>query len=215
MIASSHTMKRRIYFVPITIFLNTFVFLAWQFTETKSFMPDHFLISYKALLEGRYWTLLTSVYSHSMGLHFFINMYVLHSFGGFLERFLGTWRFGLTYLICGIMGSLGHAFTSAFFLHNPSMAALGASGAIAGIIIIFSFCFPKEKILLLGIIPLPAIFGALLLIGLDLWGLYEQSVGSGLPIGHGAHLGGAFTGLFIYITFIKAYKERYLSHFWS
>ncbi|MCB0407678.1 MAG: rhomboid family intramembrane serine protease, partial [Bdellovibrionales bacterium] len=100
-------MKRRIYFVPITIFLNTLVFLAWQFTETKNFMPDHFLISYNALLEGRYWTLLTSVYSHSMGLHFFINMYVLHSFGGFLERFLGTWRFGFTYLICGIMGSLG------------------------------------------------------------------------------------------------------------
>lgn len=196
-------MRTKPYFVRFTIGLCGIIFMMWHFTETKPLMPEHFLVSFQALSEGRYWTLLTSVYSHNMMLHFFLNMYVLFSFGSFLERFLGHFKFALFYLIAGIVGSLSHALTSWYFLGEADLPALGASGAIAGIILIFSLCFPKEKILLLGIIPLPAIFGAFLFVGLDLWGLYEQSTGSGLPIGHGAHLGGSFTGLFIYLFYIR------------
>ncbi len=196
-------MKRKPHFVRFTIALCSIVFMCWQFTETKSFMPEHFLVSYEALTQGRFWTLLTSIYSHNMLLHFFINMYVLWSFGSFLESFLGHYRFACFYILAGLMGSFSHALTSFYFMEDPALPALGASGAIAGIILIFSLCFPKEKILLLGILPLPAIFGAFLFIGLDLWGLYEQSQGHGLPIGHGAHLGGAFTGLFIYLLYIR------------
>ena len=111
------------------------------------------------------------------------------------------------------MGSLSHALTSQFFLDQPNLDALGASGAIAGIIMAFALSFPREKILLFGILPMPAIFGAFAFMGLDLWGLYEQSSGSGLSIGHGAHLGGAFAGLFSHFLYLKRLKSKRL--FWG
>jgi membrane associated rhomboid family serine protease len=196
--------------VPLFLFINGIVFMLWQFRETVELMYQHFLVSYTGLMSGQYHTLVTSVFSHNMLLHFFINMFVLHSFGPFLERYLGSLRFVTLYLIFGIMGSLSHCLTSEFLLSKPDLPALGASGAIAGIIMVFSLSFPKEKILLFGIIPMPAIFGAFAFVGLDLWGLYEQSGGSGLPIGHGAHLGGAFAAILAHVFYIRPKRRKRL-----
>lgn len=68
--------------------------------------------------------------------------------------------------------------------------------------------FPREKILLFGIIPLPAIVGALAFIGLDIWGVVAQAGGGGLPIGHGAHLGGAITGIIYYLLYLRPRLKR-------
>jgi hypothetical protein len=57
--------------------------------------------------------------------------------------------------------------------------------------------------LLFFVVPLPAIVGALAFIGLDVWGLIAQAEGGGLPIGHGAHLGGAFAGILYYVLFLR------------
>ena len=42
--------------------------------------------------------------------------------------------------------------------------------------------------------------GAILFVGLDVWGVIAQAGGGGLPIGHGAHLGGALAGLIYYFV---------------
>ncbi len=123
---------------------------------------------------------------------------MLNGFGPFVERILGKKRFIQFYFWAGVISSIGHAAVSNLILDAPELAALGASGAIAGVILLFSFLFPREKILLLGLIPLPAFWGAVLFIGLDVWGLVEQAEGGGFPIGHGAHLGGALTGIIYY-----------------
>jgi membrane associated rhomboid family serine protease len=96
-----------------------------------------------------------------------------------------------------------HAVTCAYLLGQPELPALGASGAVAAVILTFSLLYPHEKILLFGIIPVPALIGAMLFVGLDIWGLFAQSTSGGLPIGHGAHLGGAFIGLVYYFLFLK------------
>ena len=57
--------------------------------------------------------------------------------------------------------------------------------------------------LLLGIIPMPALVGVAVFVGLDIIGLIAQTEGSGLPIGHGAHLGGALTGALYYLLVIR------------
>jgi membrane associated rhomboid family serine protease len=193
--------------VPILIYANVAVFLLWNFSSghifTPEFMMNNFLVSWTGLLEGRYWTLITSVFSHNMVFHIFMNMYVLSSFGSVIEEILGLKRFLAFYFIAGIFSSFCHAFVSAYLLHEPSLPALGASGAISGIIVLFSFMFPRQKILLLGIIPTPAFWGAIAFIGLDIWGLMAQAEGGGLPIGHGAHLGGALAGIVYYYLFIK------------
>jgi len=196
--------------VRLIILINIVVFYFWVSAGSRrvEFMADNFLVSWTALAEGRYWTLLTSVFSHNMLLHILVNMFVLNSFGSLLEQVLGRVRFVGFYLVAGIVSSLSHCIISNFVLHQPDQAALGASGAIAGLILIFSLVFPKEKILLFGIVPLPAIWGALAFIGLDLWGLSAQMGGGGLPIGHGAHLGGAFTGIVYYVFFLRRRIRR-------
>lgn len=167
-------------------------------TPTTEFMMKHFLVSWSALGEGRLWTLFSSVFSHNMFFHIFLNMFVLLSFGPPLESRLGTRRFVSFYLVAGVIASLAHAAVSNFLMDQPDLPALGASGSIAGVITVFAFIFPRAKILVMGIIPVPALLGVLLLVGIDLWGLMSQVQGSGLPIGHGAHLGGAFTGFLYY-----------------
>ncbi len=173
-------------------------------------MADHFLVSWDGLMQGRFWTLITSVFSHNMFIHFLMNMFVLSSFGPVLERLLGSRRFIMVYFIAGVFSSFCHALVSAMLLGQPDLPALGASGAVSAVILIFSFLFPKNTILIFGLIPVPALWGAVLFIGLDVWGLVAQAEGGGLPIGHGAHLGGAFTGIIYYYFFLRR-KNAYLA----
>lgn len=189
----------------VIIALNVFVFIAWNFPvfAGPEFLFANFLVSWNALAEGRYWTLVTSVFSHNMLWHLLLNMLVLRSFGPILLATLGTARFLLFYLGAGIVSSATHALVSAVVLGEPSIPALGASGALSGLVLLFSCMFPREKLLLLGLIPVPALIGALIFIGLDLWGLVAQAEGGGLPIGHGAHLGGAMAGILYYLFYMR------------
>lgn len=193
--------------VNFILAINIIVFILWNVRINPyfdlQFMYNNFLVSWTALNEGRYWTLLTSVFSHNALMHLFLNLFVLKSFGSIIEQILGTYRFVTFYLIAGVFSSFCHATVSAFLLGEPSLPALGASGAISGVVLIFCFLFPKDKILLLGIIPIPAFIGGILFIGLDVWGLAAQAGGGGLPIGHGAHLGGAFVGIIYYLLFLR------------
>jgi membrane associated rhomboid family serine protease len=173
------------------------------------FMTENFLVSPKSLMEGRWWTLVTANFSHNMGLHFLFNMIVLVNFGPIIESLLGRMRFFFFYMLAGVFGSLGHVLVSVFVLKTFEISALGASGALAGVILFFSLAFPKERLYILGLIPIPAIIGALAFVGFDLWGLFAQSKGGGLPIGHGAHLGGAFAGL-VYFYFERNRRRRLL-----
>ncbi len=199
--------------VPTLILLNVVVFLLWTFAgdfgiETE-FLYLNFLVSWESLLENRYWTLLGAAFSHNLFWHFVLNMFVLNSFGPIVEQILGPIRFLLFYLVAAIVSSFWHSIVSAFFLQRPDLPALGASGAISGVILLFSFLFPRQKILLMGFIPVPALLGALLFIGLDVWGLFAQAGGGGLPIGHGAHLGGALTGFIFYLIFFWRKKTQW------
>jgi membrane associated rhomboid family serine protease len=186
--------------VPAIAAINAAVFVSWHLSlEMQKFMLKNFTVSWRDLSQGHYWVLLTSVFSHNMLWHILINMMVLLSFGPPLERMLGHVRFLTFYLVAGVLSSLAHALVSYHVLGAPDLPALGASGAIAGVILVFALVFPKEKILLFAIIPLPAIVGAMAFIAIDIWGLTAQAGGGGLPIGHGAHLGGAFTGVLFFI----------------
>jgi len=194
---------------PIFVFsiikTNIFIFLLWilSYSINPYFMIDHFLVSWTGLEEGRVWTLLTSVFSHNMFFHIFINMYVFFGFGAVLETVLGGRRFFIFYLWAGVSSSLCHVVVSHFLLGDSSLGALGASGAVSGVIMLFSLMFPHEKLLLLGLIPIPAYAASVVIVGLDLWGLISQTRGSTLPIGHGAHLGGAIFGLFYYLISVR------------
>jgi rhomboid-like protein len=187
---------------------NTGVFAMWLALGDSPYMTENFLVSWDALAAGRYWTLLGSAFSHILFLHFFLNMSVLASFGPIVEITIGSARFFRFYLLAAIVSSLSHAGVSALILGKPELPALGASGAISGVILLFSFLYPRARILLFWFIPLPASIGALVFIGIDLLGLFAQFEGGGLPIGHGAHLGGAVTGILYYWLVIRPLQIR-------
>jgi membrane associated rhomboid family serine protease len=189
---------------------NVVVFLLWLWTAVPlELLIENFLVSWRHLAAGRVWVLVSSVFSHNLLFHLLINMIVLLSFGPPLERVMGSGRFLLFYLAAGMIGSLAHATTSAFLMGAPDRPALGASSALAGVLLLFSLCFPRARVLLFFIIPLPAIVAALAFVAIDIWGLIVQIEGQGLPIGHGAHLGGALTGGVYYIVRGRALRERY------
>lgn len=187
--------------VPRIIKINILVFFLWYLIPmvNPEFMVKNFLVSWTTISEGRIWTLLTSAFSHNMFFHLFINMFVLFNFGLMVENYLGAKRFLIFYLLAGVAGSLLHCIVSAFLLHQPELLALGASGAISGVILLFALLYPREKIFIFGIIPIPAIWAAVLINGIDLLGLINQTRGALLPIGYGAHLGGALVGLIYFL----------------
>ncbi|MCB0418566.1 MAG: rhomboid family intramembrane serine protease [Bdellovibrionales bacterium] len=198
--------------VRILVFINLVVFGCWHLLPDKRFMAANFIVSWTHLEHGRWWVLLTAAFSHTMLFHLLINMVVLISFGRPLAMLMGTRRFLGFYLFAAVFSSFTHAATSKYLLGMPDEGAVGASGAVAGLLLLFSLAFPKEKLLFFGVIPVPAIIGALLFIGLDLWGLSAQAHGGGLPIGHGAHLGGAFVGI-VYFVYLKFLRPKRPAHY--
>ncbi len=204
-------MPKKTLLIPFIIALNILVFLMWNTNfGSETFMQENFLVSWQALQEGRFWTLLGSAFSHNSFMHILVNMFVLNSFGPLLIQVLGKKLFISFYLVAAILSSLCHAVVSNLLLHSPDLPALGASGAIAGLVLLFALIFPKERLLFFGLIPVPALVGALGFIALDLWGLFAQAGGGGLPIGHGAHLGGSFTGVLFYFFFVRKKVRRHL-----
>jgi len=194
--------------VSVIIGLNVLVFLVWQAASYSprlfEFMTENFLVSTTHILHLHVWTLVTAAFSHSELWHLAINMFVLWSFGTVLEHLWGTRVFVLVYLAAAVVASVSHCAVSSFLLGRDDIPALGASGAVSGLLLAYALHFPRHRILLFGIVPVPALAGVLAFVGLDLWGLIAQGRGGGLPIGHGAHLGGALAGALIYFLYLRA-----------
>ena len=81
----------------------------------------------QAILEGEYWRLLTPMFLHGSILHLGFNLYALYILGRRIERFFGSFRFTLLFLIAGITGNL---FS---FFFTPEWS-LGSSTAIFGLL---------------------------------------------------------------------------------
>lgn len=197
--------------VAITIGINLVVFLLWQLARSQSgsqvsalgeFMVENFLVSGSHIESGYLWTLVTSAYSHLDLWHIVLNMFVLWSFGVTLERLWGWRKFLIFYLICSVVGSLSHWFASSVLIESD-VPALGASGAVCGLLMAFAMSYPKARILVFGIVPMPAIVGVLALFAFDVFGLVQQARGGGAGIGHGAHLGGGLAGLALWALWLK------------
>lgn len=195
----------------IILTINIMVYLAWTFADSEQsfkFMVENFLVSMVNVVSGRPWTIITSVFSHATFFHLLFNMLALSSFSFVMIDLLGPLRYTVFYLVAGVAGSFAHILSSTYFMHDPTMNALGASGAVSGIVLLFSLLFPQQKLLIMGLIPVRAIWGAVLLVSLDVWGLITQTRGTnGLGIGHGAHLGGAIIGI-LYFFILKLRSKK-------
>src|SRR5690349_7759872 len=83
-------------------------------------------------------TLLSSTFLHVSWLHLLVNLLYLAVFGPPVERRLGSLRFAALYLASGLGGSIAHTLAQPLSIQP----AIGASGAVAGIIAAHLVLFP-------------------------------------------------------------------------
>lgn len=146
------------------------------------------------------WQYLTTMFLHATPAHLMINMFVLWMFGLEIAGMWGTKRFLLFYLLCGLGASALHSAITA--ISGGTAPAVGASGAISGVVIAFAMLFPNRMILLFFFIPMKAKWAALLYIGYGLISGIQMRPGDN--IAHFAHLGGAITGFILLKTGLHA-----------
>lgn len=155
-------------------------FLAGHVTFSAAFLP-----------------LVTSMFLHLGWLHILGNMLFLWIFGDNVEDFFGHVPYLFFYLLCGLGAGVTHVLFN-FYSHLP---ALGASGAISGVMGAYTLLYPRARVLTLVfifLVPIPAF------IFLGYWILLQFLAGIGTfgtaasgGVAWWAHVGGFLTGMLV------------------
>lgn len=158
----------------------------------KGFNDNYFFDRYKfnvsAIRAGQRERSLTSGFLHVDFTHLFLNMFTLYFFADVVISWFGPGRFLLIYFVSLLAGSLLALY---FHKNEPYYSAVGASGAVTGILFAAILLQPDMRLALMFIpIPFPAyVFGIAYL----LYSIYGMRTRVG-NIGHSAHFGGAIGG---------------------
>ena len=195
------------------IALNCAVFL-YQISLSE---PElELFLSRFALIPGRYFApavpsslsvldflpFVTNMFLHGGWLHLILNMWTLWLFGRTVEDRFGSARYLLFYLLCGAVASTTHALVNA----TSEIPALGASGAIAGVLGCYMRMFPLSRVVvMIPILFFPFFFELPAIVFTGLWFLVQVMQGTadlfGPPAGAGvawwAHIGGFVAGFLL------------------
>ncbi len=200
---------------PVTVtlcFANVAISL-WAFYANPIYFEKFAEWPYQIVHQNRYYQMVTSAFLHANFMHLFFNMFALFTFGITLEPFFNEALGGLTgslyfFLIYVISLFTGSVLTVLLKRNDPTYVAVGASGAVSGIVFSYVIFAPMSEILVL-FIPMPAFVFALLWIAFSLYGM-KTKLGN---IGHEAHLGGAVGGMIATFILIPGSFELFLSYF--
>ena len=166
--------------------------LANVLVSAKGFNDYVFLDRYKfqvgRALGAEKFRLFTSGFLHVDWMHLLFNMYALYLFGDIVAKILGTDDFVIIYIVSLLAGNL---YSLIYHKDEPYYSAVGASGAVSGILYSSILLYPAMELYLFFIpIPIPGYVFALGYILYSIYGMKKQ-LGN---IGHAAHLGGAIGG---------------------
>jgi len=150
----------------------------------------------KTVKQGQLWRLVTCAFCHARQSlwHILLNMLFLYWFGTRLESMYGSREFLLFYLAAAICSSA--AYLALAFYTGSTAPAIGASGAVMGVTMVYTIFYPHETILVFFIIPVPlwVLLGVYVLYDLHpvLLALAGDQVFT--PVAHAGHLGGLLFG---------------------
>lgn len=222
-------MQRTTPIVLNLIIINVMVYLAQKFI-TPFNVTEWGALHYFSSSLFKPHQIITNMFMHDTGgiSHILFNMFGLWMFGSVLEDYLGSKKFLIFYLICGLgsalLVQLTVPYSASVFANsaaglqaatdnNISLAAvteaykqqysaIGASGAIMGVMAAFAYLFPNTEMYVMFIpIPVKAKYVIPVFILIDLFGGLNQSAGDN--IGHFAHLGGALVGFLLILYWNK------------
>ncbi|MCO5284833.1 MAG: rhomboid family intramembrane serine protease [Chitinophagaceae bacterium] len=195
--------------IPVVINLiivNCLIFLCQYLFDDKFYITARFALYGMEDPNFRPYQLITHMFLHGGWAHLLFNMYALWLFGSMLERNWGPKVFIIFYLLSG----LGAAFAQILLI--PGSVAVGASGAIMGLLAAFAYTYPNVQFF---IIPFPFAIKAkwivVVYVLIDLFGGMSsiRSATGGDGIAHFAHLGGLATGFLLMIFWISKRSRRY------
>lgn len=178
-----------------------------------------FLFKPYSILKNKEWyRFISSAWLHADYTHLFVNLFVLYSFGNYLEYFLNVYyeEQSLVLYLFLFLGSIVISHIPSYVKHksNYNYEAVGASGGVSGILFAYILINPLSMLELYLFIPIPAIvFGILYL-----WYSYYMSKKNIDNIGHEAHIYGALGGMML-ITIIKpeiwvSFFNQLFKNFW-
>lgn len=194
------------------ILVNALVFV-WMLVAVPAQATDQFYLQWGTvparIASGQdYITILTAMFIHGGWLHILGNMLYLWVFGDNVESAMGHVKYLLFYLLCGVAAALAQVFIDP----TSTVPAVGASGAIAGVLGAYVLFYPDaavKTLIFLGIFFTITNVSALILIGL--WivlqvisGLAELGAASSGGVAYFAHIGGFLIGLVI----ASLFRER-------
>jgi len=180
--------------VKILIVVNVAVFLV-QMISGPGFIRAFALVPAEAVRGLKLWQFVTYMFLHGGFFHILFNMFMLWMFGSELERDWGSETFIRFYLFTGV----GAGFTHWITAPNSMVPAVGASGALFGILLAYAMAYPNRMVLVYFIFPVKVKHLVLFLGIMNFIAAMQYSSGSG--VAHFAHLGGLLFG-YIYIRWI-------------
>ena len=209
-------------FPPIVknlIFVNALFFLGTEFLFKDQFTFEYFEeYGLKAVFAlwpiGTYYfepyQFFTHMFTHWDFKHILFNMFGLWFFGRRLEYVWGPKRFLFFYFICGVFAAIVHLTVQYIMMKYygiPGSFAVGASGAVMGVMAGFAYLWPNTEIMLLfPPVPIKTKWLVLAMVAFDLFGgVGKTSTG----IAHWAHLGGAAAGVAMVYIWNKTNKKTF------
>ena len=210
----------------LLIAINIFVFVVLQqlgtnerFTYALSTVPFEIVTGQDVLVPTPvpvYFTLFSSMFMHGGIAHIAGNMLFLWIFGDQIEDRLGHIKYVIFYLLCGVLASLAHVFTTAALAgseQNMMIPSLGASGAISGVLGGYILLHPSRRvtvILFRFLTQVPAY------VAIGLWFLFQLISGLGMlgegsaqgGVAYAAHIGGFIAGLALIKFFDIGHRNR-------
>ncbi|TYL99136.1 rhomboid family intramembrane serine protease [Bradyrhizobium rifense] len=161
--------------------------------------------------------LFTMMFLHGGWLHLILNMWTLWLFGPTIEDRLGHSRYLAFYLTCGVVASVAHIF------FNPVsiVPALGASGAIAGVLGSYMRLFPLARVVVVvPILFIPLFFEVYAFFYVGFWFLMQVLQGmldlavtpTRADVAWWAHIGGFVAG-FALVPLIVQSERRYRAYY--
>ena len=143
------------------------------------------------------WQVVTSGFLHSPSdiFHLLVNMLMLWMAGTVIEAAWGTRRFLIYYAVCLVGASLTQL--GAYALEGVGGWAMGASGAVLGVLLAFGVLYPNHVVYLNFFFPVKAKY---LVAGYAVLSVWWGVSGSSPGVAHFAHLGGMLAGLPLALT---------------
>ena len=156
----------------------------------------------RKVLRGQIWRLVTCGFCHDRHSiwHLLINMIFVFWFGRRLEQLYGSREFTAFYFTALLVASF--AFMALDLYTSTTVPAIGASGAVWGIVALYAMLYPYEQIYIYFLFPVQIRILALIYFLFDLHPVLLSLAGERYSsgVGHAAHVGGAVFG-FLYWKF--------------